>query len=381
MSASCPRCARRGFLLSALAAHVERSVGARAGERARDLLALDDDRLAAAVAPGDWRRRLREADADAAGVAAAEGWSACEHSTSLPESLGALGAARPRALFGRGDLELASAVDPAGAVTIVGSRRAGAYGRDVAFELGRSLAAAGILVVSGLALGVDAAAHEGALAGGGPTLAVLGPGADRAYPRSAQGLYRRVVANGAVISELPPGSATFRWMFPARNRLMAAISGLTVVVEAADRSGSLITADMAVDCGRTVGAVPGPVNSWRSAGTNRLLIDGAAVVRDARDALDLLLGPGATVPAPAGPRIDAASAAMLDAVESGASTPDAIARGSGLTLQAALRSLAALERRGYVSCDHAGRWSRTMQPAPGAGPGADAPAVNVDSVI
>ena len=126
---------------------------------------------------------------------------------------------------------------------------------------------------------------------------MLGPGAERAYPRSRRGLYGRIRSQGAVISELPPGTPTFRWMFPARNRLMAALAGVTVVVEAAERSGSLITAEMAIECGRTVGAVPGPVTSWRSGGTNQLLADGAAVIRDARDVLDLLLGPGA-VPVP-----------------------------------------------------------------------------------
>jgi DNA processing protein len=385
--AACARCGRRGHLLASLAANVERSVGARAGERARDLLALSDEELAAAVAPADWRRHLAEASAAAdraaggpadAGPAdgrstrgrltdgesnASAGWSACSHSP-LPEALAALGEARPHALFGRGDRDLLATIEPDHAVTIVGARRGGAYGREVAFELARALAGAGIVVVSGLALGIDAAAHEGALAGGGTTLAVLGPGAERAYPRSAGGLYRRVVADGAVISELPGTPPTFRWMFPARNRLMAALSGVTVVVEAADRSGSLITAEMAVDCGRTVGAVPGPVTSWRSGGTNRLLADGAIVIRDARDVLDALLGPGA-VPEPVnGPRLGADGATVLGAVEAGAATPDAIAAAAGLELRPALRALAGLERDGYVSCDHTGRWTRTMQPAP-----------------
>jgi DNA processing protein len=368
---ACARCARRGQLLVALAGNIERSVGARAGDRARDLLALSDDELAAAVAPNDWRRRLGEAAEAAAGIGtagAATGhafWSLCSHSP-LPDGLSVLEAARPRALFGRGDRDLLTAIEPERAVTIVGARRAGAYGREVAFELARALAGAGIIVVSGLALGIDAAAHEGALAAGGRTLAVLGPGVERAYPRSAHGLYRRVIAAGAVVSELPGGPPTFRWMFPARNRLMAALSGVTVVVEAAERSGSLITAEMASECGRTVGAVPGPVSSWRSSGANRLLADGAAVIRDARDVLDALLGPGAVPEPVAGPRLGADAEAVLGAVEGGAATPDAIAAGSGLELRSALRALAALERDGYLACDHTGRWSRTMQPAPAA---------------
>ncbi|KAA0271847.1 MAG: DNA-processing protein DprA, partial [Acidobacteria bacterium] len=291
------------------------------------------------------------------------GWSSCAHSP-LPAALDVLDASRPHALFGRGDRELLAAIEPKRAVTIVGARRAGPYGREVAFELGRALAGAGIVVVSGLALGIDAAAHEGALAGGGATLAVLGPGAERAYPRSAGGLYRRVLDSGAAISELPGAPPTFRWMFPSRNRLMAALSGLTVVVEAAERSGSLITAEMAGDCGRIVGAVPGPVSSWRSSGTNGLLADGAAVIRDARDALDALLGPGAD-PAPiTGPQLGVEGAATLDAVETGAATPDAVAVAAGLELGSALRALATLERHGYLTCDHGGRWTRTMLQAP-----------------
>ena len=197
---------------------------ARAGERARDLLGLDDEALALAVAPTDHRQRAAAAARRAEeGGAWPGGWSTCAHRAGLPPGLAALGPAGPRALSGTGDRELITALDPERAVTIVGARRAGAYGREVAFELGRTLAAAGIVVVSGMAIGIDCAAHEGALAGGGPTVAVLGPGAERAYPRSARGLYERIRGNGAVVSELPPGTPTFRWMFPARNRLMAAL--------------------------------------------------------------------------------------------------------------------------------------------------------------
>jgi len=363
---ACAACRRRGALLGELAAHIERSVGSRAGERARDLLALDDERLAAAVAPGEWKRRLRSAAAAAMEPEAGMGWSTCSHSSGLPAALEALGAAAPRALHGVGRLGVLADLESERAVTIVGARRAGAYGREVAFELARSLTAAGVLVVSGMALGIDSAAHEGALAAGGPTLAVLGPGADRAYPRSAHRLYQRIRSDGAVVSELPAGTATFRWTFPARNRIMAALAGVTVVVEAAERSGSLITTEMAMECGRTVGAVPGPVTSWRSSGTNRLLADGAQVVRGARDVLDLLLGPGAAPASPAGPPQPADRAAALAAIEAGAGTADAVATATGLDFSATLVALAGLERDGYVRGDHAGRWSRTALAWPGS---------------
>ena len=362
MSGACADCLRRGQLLSLLAANIDRSVGARAGERARDLLALGDRELAVAVAPSDWRAALATAGArarDAAAADSGEGWVTCPHGSGFPAGLDALGRSQPRALFGRGDADLVAGLDPGRAVTIVGSRRCGAYGREVAHELSRELAAAGIVVVSGLALGIDSAAHEGALAAGGTTIAVLGPGADRAYPRSASGLYRRISASGAVISELAPGAATFRWVFPARNRLMAALGGITVVVEAAERSGSLITAEMAIDAGRTVGAVPGPITSWRSSGTNRLLGDGAALVSGARDVLDLLLGPGSALPQPAGPATSAEGAAVLGALDGGAATADAIAAAAGVGFSATLITLAGLERDGYVRGDHGGRWTRT----------------------
>ena len=365
MSGACADCLRRGFLLGDLAAHVERSVGARAGERARDLLGLDDESLALAVAPTDHRQRTAAAARRAEeGGAWPGGWCTCAHRAGLPPGLAALGPAGPRALWGTGDRELITTLDPERAVTIVGARRAGAYGREVAYELGRTLAAAGIVVVSGMAMGIDSAAHEGALAGGGPTVAVLGPGAERAYPRSARGLYGRIRGNGAVVSELPAGTPTFRWMFPARNRLMAAFADVTVVVEAAERSGSLITAEMAVEAGRTVGAVPGPVNSWRSSGTNRLLADGAAVIRDARDVLDQLLGPGASIAPPSGPPLTEEGGQVLAAVESGAATADAVAGATGRGFSATLVALARLERDGYVRGERSGRWSRTALTPP-----------------
>ena len=180
--------------------------------------------------------------------------------------------------------------DGARAVAVVGTRRASADGLEVARELGRGLAAAGITVVSGMALGVDSAAHAGALEAGGPTVAVLAGGADRASPASKRALHRELAARHCVLSELPPGFAPHRWCFPARNRTIAALAAATVVVEAAERSGSLITAEIAADLGREVAAVPGSPLAWRSAGTNALLRDGATLVRDARDVLDAVLG-------------------------------------------------------------------------------------------
>lgn len=369
--AACPRCATRGILLSGVAAHIDRSVAGRAGQRAKDLLALDDERLARAVCPDSATEHLRRARSPAAfeellaALEASGCWSTCVHRGDFPASLDALGPARPRALFGAGHRAALAAATLDRTVTVVGARRAGAYGREVAHEIARLLAASDIAIVSGLALGVDSAAHEGALAGAGRTIAVLGTGPERPYPRSRHNLYRRIRGTGAVISELPPGTATFRWMFPARNRIMAALAALTVVVEAAERSGSLITAEMAIEGGRQVGAVPGPVTSWRSGGTNSLLADGAAVIRGARDVLDLLLGPGAALPVEVGPRLGGIDRDALAAVEAGAQTAGAVASGAKLPFPRAQAALGRLERDGYVRCDPAGRYARTPQRVPG----------------
>ena len=368
---ACPGCASRGLLLSTLAGHIDRSVEGRAGDRAKDLLALDDERLAHAVSPGDpggALRRARSPEAYAALLAALEAagcWSTCLHRSDFPVGLEVLGASRPRALFGSGSRAVLAAASLERTVTVVGSRRAGAYGREIAHELSRLLAAAGVTIASGMALGVDSAAHEGALAAGGSTIAVLGAGAERPYPRSGRHLFERIGRTGSVISELPPGTATFRWVFPARNRIMAAMAALTVVVEAAERSGSLITAEMAIEVGRQVGAVPGPVNSWRSGGANRLLADGAAVIRDARDVLDLLFGPGAQLPPAVGPPLADHDRAVLSAIEAGAVTGGAIAGAAGLPFPRAQAALGRLERDDYVRSDPAGRYARTALHPPG----------------
>ncbi len=139
-----------------------------------------------------------------------------------------------------------------------------------------------------MALGIDSAAHEGALDAAANTIAVLACGPDVPYPRSRRGLHDRLGARAAVVSELPPGATPYRWAFPARNRLIAALAQMVVVVEAAERSGSLITADIGISLGRDVAAVPGSAVSWRCSGTNQLLREGATFVRDAVDVLDSL---------------------------------------------------------------------------------------------
>ena len=306
IAGACGDCLRRTWLLGQLAPHVER---ARHERRLGQLLALSDEHLLAAVA-GQRRAALEEgmvsfdaASARAAGRAAAL-TLLCRHDPQYPPRLRDAEDA-PAVLHVAGD----PAALPRGdgpVVAIVGSRRASPYGLEMARSLGRSLGAAGVPVVSGMALGIDSAAHAGALEAGGTTLAVLAGGADTPYPRSKTPLYRRIRAGAGscVISEMPPGFAPFKWGFPARNRLIAGLADATIVVEAAQRSGSLITAEMAQDLGRLVAAVPGAVTNPLAGGTNALLRDGAELVRDAQDILDALLGAGAPTiargPDPAG---------------------------------------------------------------------------------
>jgi DNA processing protein len=169
------------------------------------------------------------------------------------------------------------------AVAVVGSRKASSYGRWVAETIGSELARDGIIVVSGAAYGVDAHAHLGSLKEGGFTIAVLGCGIDIYYPRQHAGLLRRIARDGCLISEYPPGDGPLPWHFPHRNRIIAGISHAVVVVEASARSGALITADMALEEGREVMAVPGPIGNPLSEGTNTLIQKGAKLVMGVND--------------------------------------------------------------------------------------------------
>lgn len=173
-------------------------------------------------------------------------------------------------------------------LAVVGSRRASVAVTQLTEEICRELGEHDVCVVSGLARGIDTAAHRGALAGGGKTVAVLGCGIDRVYPAENKGLFREIANQGAVISEYAPGTPPLPGHFPARNRIISGLSQGVLVIEAASGSGSLITADFALEQGREVFALPGPVHAEASKGSNRLLKDGAHLVTEARDILDLL---------------------------------------------------------------------------------------------
>lgn len=245
-------------------------------------------------------------------------------------------------------------------VGIVGTRRATGYGRDVAYQFARELSEAGVGVVSGLALGIDGAAHEGALAAGAaPPVGVVGSGLDVVYPRRHAGLWRRVVVGGALVSEAPLGARPEPWRFPARNRLIAALSSVLVVVESHAAGGSMHTVRAAAERGVPVMAVPGPVRSPASAGTNGLLADGCAPACDPGDVLVALSLETAARPA----RVDhrrppvAEEAAVLDLLGwEAASLEDLLAR-TDLAPSRVAVALSRLEVAGWAR-GRGGWWER-----------------------
>ena len=231
----------------------------------------------------------------------------------------------PPGLFLRGDADVALLVQPA--VAVVGARACSAYGRQIARSLGRELAAAGLLVVSGLARGVDAESHRGALEAGRPTLAVLGCGIDRDYPAAHRELARQIATSGLVVSEYAPGVEPAPWRFPARNRIVAGLCTATVVIEARERSGALITADFALEEGREVFAVPGEITSALSAGSNALLRLGATPLTCAQDVLESY---GVAAPERAAPDLNERALGVLERVREGPTGADELARATGL---------------------------------------------------
>jgi DNA processing protein len=233
------------------------------------------------------------------------------------------------------------------AVAVVGARSCSAYGAQVARTLARELAGAGIAVVSGLARGIDGEAHRGALDAGGPTVAVLGCGIDRDYPAAHADLARRIAQDGLIVSEYRPGTEPAPWRFPARNRLIAGLALATVVVEARERSGALITADFALELGRDVFAVPGEITSALSAGTNHLLRQGAAPLLSADDVL-LALGVEAASAGSARP-VSPEAATMLELLADGAQAADDLVARSGKATGEVSAALVELELAGLAA--------------------------------
>jgi DNA processing protein len=272
----------------------------------------------------------------------------------------------PLALFVRGR----PVGGPASTVAVVGARNCSDLGRDLARQLGRSLAAHGVVVVSGAARGIDAAAHEGALDAGGATVAVLGCGIDAVYPPGSRPLVGRILERGTVLSEYPPGVPPDGFRFPARNRIVAALARAVVVVEGEDRSGSLISAEHAAELGREVFAVPGAVTNPLSQAPHRLIRDGAALIRGPDD---LLADLGIQTDVQASFEdldLPAAERGALGAVR-GSVVPDRVAAQLGIPVPEALSLLLRLELRGLVR-SVGGRFERRLSesaPRRKGGPG------------
>jgi DNA processing protein len=258
----------------------------------------------------------------------------------LPPLLGAIHDP-PSRLYFRGGAEPKLLAQPA--VAIVGARACSPYGGQVARMLGRELATVGLVVVSGLARGIDGEAHRGALETDGHTVAVLGCGIDRDYPAAHAGLARTIADRSLVVSEYEPGVEPAPWRFPARNRIIAGLCAATIVVEARERSGALITADFALDEGREVFAVPGEITSSLSAGTNTLLRLGATPLTSASDVLESL---GLERSDHLSPRISEVAASMLERLPAGV---DELVRASGLTAGEVAAALAELELAGAAA--------------------------------
>ena len=301
----------------------------------------------AELAEGRRRWRPREGDVEEAAASARRAGvrPLTPSDPQWPRRLDDLGLHAPICLWVRGNAEVLRA--PVSAVAIVGSRAASAYGEHIAAELAAELAAAGLTIVSGAAYGIDGMAHRGALAAGGTTVAWLAGGVDRPYPAAHRSLLNEIVAaGGAVAGEVPCGSAPTKWRFLSRNRLIAASSDATVVVEAGWRSGSLNTAGHAAELGRPLGAVPGPVTSASSAGCHRLLREFDAQCVTCVDDVRELLGIG-DAPLPLDVQHHAQCTRVRDALSTrSARSVHEIARRSGMSPDDAVTALGLLELEG-----------------------------------
>jgi DNA processing protein len=323
--------------------------------------------------PAEWLERLRgPGESDPAGIGRDLAWLAGPNRTLLtaadpryPPQLAAV-PGMPAALFVEGD----PAVLARPQVAIVGSRAATAAGRETAFDFAARLAAHGFAITSGLAAGIDAAAHRGALDAGGVTVAVCGTGLDRVYPAEHRALSAAIAASGALVSEFPTGTPPLSQNFPRRNRLMSGLARGVLVIEAAARSGSLITARLAGEQGREVMAVPGSIHNPLARGCHRLIKDGAALVESVEDALAALGVPcrgssanparktsdGANFPEGA---LDTDAEMLLNALGFGPADIDRLVQRTGLAAHSVVSKLQLLELEGRVESLAGGRYNRT----------------------
>ncbi|WP_307807461.1 DNA-processing protein DprA [Naasia sp. SYSU D00948] len=327
-----------------LARELEEASGEPVGESA---LRAAQGRWAPRLVASDALRFLTSAAARGVGLLVPD-------DPAWPAGFADLGLHRPAALWFLGNPDLLRQPLP---LAVVGARTATGYGEHVCAEAASGLAERGFSIVSGAAYGIDGMAHRAALAAGGPTVAFLAGGVDRFYPSGHAALLQRIAEAGAVVAELPCGSSPTRWRFLQRNRLIAAASLATIVVEAGLRSGSLNTAGHAAALGRPLGAVPGPVTSATSAGCHRLLREFDAVcVTNADEMAELVLGPSSPGP-PAPASRDPEQERVLDALSTRPRTLEELARHSGLSLASVRAALGVLELEGLAKEGRSG-WTR-----------------------
>jgi DNA processing protein len=302
--------------------------------------ALDDGEYAAA----EVARAREEADAAIVRAEAAGARAIASCDSDYPAALRDLNDPPP-VLFARGDL----AAIAAPAVAIVGTRRATTYGERMTREIATALARAGVSVLSGMARGIDGAAHRAALAAGGRTAAVLGTGVDLAYPAEHRALHAQIGAQGLLLSEELPGDRASAGSFPKRNRVLAALAQITIVIEAPRQSGALITASHALELGRPVAAVPGPIDAPSWLGSNLLLRDGAVVLCEVADALTLfgLGGPKK----PREPVLNSdAERAVWAALGDGAAFIDDLCARAGRPARECMAAVSTMEINGMIDC-------------------------------
>lgn len=357
---ACDTCMRRTWLLERVSGYLQFQ-----RRRIEDILSLDDQSLIEL-----WRKRVPDrldrdyeqygacrAEADRAHAEAARLELVCACDPKYPRRL--LGLRTPPAvLHVAGGIERFLALAGSDPVAIIGTRDPTGYGVEMAEMLARGVSVCGLGVVSGMAFGVDAAAHRGALAGGGLTVAVLPGCAAEPYPKRHRQLYGQILQGGGVaVSELGPGATVRKWTLIARNRVIAALSPLTVVVQGRETSGALVTANIAKRLRHTVGAVPGLVRVPQSEGPHRLLLDGAIMIRGPQDVLDAIYGAGArSVSDAERASLPQGQRAVLEAISAGADTIGALAR-AGAGGNELLVTLAELEIAGCVRRMAGGRYA------------------------
>lgn len=360
---ACDGCMRRTWLLERLGGYLEYR-----RRRVEEVLALEDRILIGFWLEVAERRGLRDeiereyyaygpAQARTARAAAAAAGLEliCLCDPAYPERLRRL-SGPPAVLHVVGGMGRFLKLAEADPVAIVGTRRPTIYGTEVAAVLARGVGVSGMSVVSGMAIGIDAAAHRGALVGGGGTIAVLPRNAAVPYPKQNRRLYKQILLDGVAVSELGMGSSVWKWGLIARNRVIAALSLLTVVVQGRGHSGALTTARLAGEIGCPVGAVPGSVLVPQSEGPLKLLRDGATLIRGPQDVLDAVCGEGVRVaPDPAVAALTAEQHVVLEALRGGADTLAALGR-LGVGGTRLLELLAELELSGCVRRGVGGRY-------------------------